>query len=435
VRSDHPCVKIAYLINQYPQPSQSFIRREMAALEQEGFEIDRFTVRTWNGKLVDPADIAEKEKTRVVLGAGYVALLVATLVAALTRPVKLLRAMWLSAKLSIGGDRFHIYYLAYLGEACVLLRWLREIGTRHVHAHFGTNSAVVAMLVRELGGPTYSFTVHGPEEFDRPLALKLCEKVAKAAFVVAISEYGKSQLYRWSRYPDWRKVHVVRCGVDASFLAGKPPELEDTCHLVCVGRLVEQKGQLLLIEAAAILKREGVRFEILLIGDGEMRREIEAQIAHHKLGEYIRLLGWQSNAEVRETILASRGMILPSFAEGLPVVIMEALALGRPVLSTYVAGIPELVDATNCGYLVPAGSVGELAKGMKELLGSSVERLRAMGREGARRVAERHDACVEARKLANLFRAVVSNEELGVQENQAARERGSSNDSMGSVVG
>jgi len=114
---------------------------------------------------------------------------------------------------------------------------------------------------------------------------------------------------------------------------------------------------------------------------------------------------------------------------------MEALALGRPVLSTYVAGIPELVDATNCGYLVPAGSVGELAKGMKELLGSSVERLRAMGREGARRVAERHDACVEARKLANLFRAVVSNEELGVQENRAARERGSSNDSMGSVVG
>jgi glycosyltransferase involved in cell wall biosynthesis len=114
---------------------------------------------------------------------------------------------------------------------------------------------------------------------------------------------------------------------------------------------------------------------------------------------------------------------------------MEALALGRPVLSTYVAGIPELVDASKCGYLVPAGSVVELAKGMKELLGSSVETLRAMGREGARRVAERHDACVEARKLAGLFRALVSEQEIGVQENEVARERGSSKESMSSVVG
>jgi glycosyltransferase involved in cell wall biosynthesis len=291
------------------------------------------------------------------------------------------------------------------------------------------------MLVRELGGPTFSFTAHGPEEFDRPTGLKLGEKVARAAFVVAISEYGKSQLYRWSRYPDWQKIHVVRCGVDASFLSVNPHEVEDTHRLVCVGRLAEQKGQLLLIEAAAILKSEGIRFEILLIGDGEMRQEIERQIARYRLEDSVRILGWKSHQEVRETLLSCRAMILPSFAEGLPVVIMEALALGRPVLSTYVAGIPELVDATDCGYLVPAGSVDELARAMKEILTASVDTLRAMGREGARRVAERHDACVEARRLARLFRAMVNEEELGVQTNRVATETGSSNESMRSAVG
>jgi glycosyltransferase involved in cell wall biosynthesis len=199
--------------------------------------------------------------------------------------------------------------------------------------------------------------------------------------------------------------------------------------------LAEQKGQLVLIEAAAILKSEGVHFEILLIGDGEMRGEIEAQIASHGLEESVRILGWKSNKEVREAILSSRAMILPSFAEGLPVVIMEALALGRPVLSTYVAGIPELVDATECGYLVPAGAVDELARAMKEILSASVEALRAMGRAGARRVAERHDACVEARRLGRLFRALVGDEQLGVQTNAVAKQTGTASQSVRSVVG
>jgi glycosyltransferase involved in cell wall biosynthesis len=262
--------------------------------------------------------------------------------------------------------------------------------------------------------------------------LKLGEKIARAAFVVAVSEYGRSQLYRWSAYPDWHKIHVVHCGVDASFLTGEPPELADTARLVCVGRLAEQKGQLLLIEAASRLKRDGVRFEIILVGDGGMREEIESQIARHGLSEQVRITGWKTNTEVRDEILASRAMILPSFAEGLPVVVMEALALRRPVISTYVAGIPELVDVAKCGYLVPAGSVEELARAMKEVLGTSVEVLRAMGREGARRVAERHDACVEARKLSRLFRALVGEVELEVEEVDVATKR---SNSEASVVG
>ena len=133
-----------------------------------------------------------------------------------------------------------------MAEACLLLRWMRqqspEVG--HLHAHFGTNPAAVAMLARLLGGPPYSFTVHGPDEFDQPRELSLRDKIAHAKAVVAVSEFGRSQLYRWTPLSDWRKIHVVRCGVDASFLAAGPQAIADTRRLVCVGRLAPQKGQL-----------------------------------------------------------------------------------------------------------------------------------------------------------------------------------------------
>lgn len=399
-------MKIAYLINQYPQASQSFIRREINALESLDFQVDRYTLRTWDQEVVDAGDKAEKEKARVVLGVGGAGLLVAMLATFFTRPGKFIRTFRLAWKMGKRGERGRLYQLIYLAEACVLRKWLRESGAQHVHAHFGTNSTTVAMLVGELGGPPYSFTCHGPEEFDRPLALKLREKIARARFVIAVSEYGRSQLFRWCDHSHWHKIHVVHCGVDSSFLHGDAPELSDINRLVCVGRLCEQKGQLLLVEAAAILKRENTPFELILAGDGPMRKEVESIIAQNDLSDRVKITGWITNRQVREHLLNCRAMILPSFAEGLPVVIMEALALKRPVISTYVAGIPELVEPANTGYLVPAGSVRELARVMTQVLREDYARLRQMGAEGAKRVALRHDACEEAKILSRLFRAI-----------------------------
>jgi colanic acid/amylovoran biosynthesis glycosyltransferase len=399
-------VKIAYLVNQYPQASQSFIRREINALEKLGVEVERYTLRTWDQELVDAGDKAEKEKAKVVLGVGAFGLLRATLSIFFTRPGRFCKTLALTWKMGKKGDRGRLYQLIYLAEACVLLRWLSQSGAIHVHAHFGTNSTGVAMLVRELGGPTYSFTCHGPEEFDRPLALKLGEKIARAEFVVAVSDYGRSQLYRWCEHIHWHKIHVVHCGVDASFLSDGWAELSDTSRLVCVGRLCEQKGQLLLVQAAAILKQESVPFKLVLVGDGPMRKEVESVIGRCGLSDQVSITGWMTNQQVQEQILESRAMILPSFAEGLPVVVMEALALKRPVLSTYVAGIPELVEPGICGYLVPAGSVERLADGMKQVLTDPISRLREMGKAGARQVALRHDARFESAKLLDLFRAI-----------------------------
>jgi glycosyltransferase involved in cell wall biosynthesis len=399
-------VNVAYLINQYPQASQSFIRREIRALEAQGVNVHRFTIRTWDQELVDPGDKEEKAKTRVVLEVGAFGLMMAIAKMLFSRPVRFLRAVRLALRLGYRGDRGRLYHLVYLAEACVLLGWLRACGAEHVHGHFGTNSTAVAMLIRELGGPSFSFTCHGPEEFDRAAALKLGEKIARAQFVVAVSEYGRSQLLRYCPHDQWQKVHVVHCGVDEGFLKSDYlPEVPDNRRLVCVGRLSEQKGQLVLIEAAARLKRDGIPFDLLLIGDGPMRVDVERLIAEQGLSDQVRITGWMTNQQVREQILAARAFVLPSFAEGLPVVLMEAMALRRPVISTYVAGIPELVEPQVNGYLVPAGSIEALAEAMRNVLAQPIEKLRAMGREGARRVAQRHDAATQAAQLAKLFAA------------------------------
>ncbi|MFT3978304.1 MAG: glycosyltransferase, partial [Sphingomonas bacterium] len=238
----------------------------------------------------------------------------------------------------------------------------------------------------------YSFTVHGPDEFDDPRGLDLAGKVAESVACVAISSYGRSQLMRWSAFEDWGKIIVARCGIDESFaepaLARPAPAAP---RLVCVARLSAQKGLPLLVEAAGRLKARGVDFHLTLVGDGEMRAGIETQIGAEGLGETIAITGWTAGDRVREELLAARAMILPSFAEGLPVVIMEALALGRPVIASRIAGTPELVDE-GCGWLVPAGDVDALVTAMEAALAATPETLDAMGAEGRRRVLAMHDA-------------------------------------------
>jgi len=395
--------RVAYLVNQYPQPSHSFIRREIRALEEQGYDVERFTVRTYDGKLVDEQDRAERNRTTSILDVGAVRIASAVVKEFIGGPRAFLRTLKLADRLGKRSDRGWLRHLIYFAEACVLRRLLEERGIEHVHAHFGTNSTSVAMLCRELGGPRYSFTVHGPEEFDKPEFLHLGEKIERSAFVVAISEYGRSQLYRQCSYEHWQKIEVVRCGVDAQFHDVEPTPPSAEPHLVCIARLHEQKGLPMLVDAAARLKAEGLDFRIDVIGDGPLRGELEAKIATLGLENHVRLVGWKSSVEVREALIRSRAMVLPSFAEGLPVVIMEALALHRPVVTTYVAGIPELVEDGIDGWLVPAGAIEPLVRAMREALQASVGELGLMGAEGARRVALRHRATTEAARLADLF--------------------------------
>jgi glycosyltransferase involved in cell wall biosynthesis len=402
---------VAYLVNQYPHVSHSFIRREIAALEKQGIVVLRFSVRRAPAGLVDPADLSERERTRVLLAAGPLALAGATAASALSAPGRWWQALRAAIRLGRRSDRGVLRHLAYLAEACLLVRWLRAAGeagnphVRHLHAHFGTNSTAVAMLARLLGGPPYSFTVHGPEEFDHPVELSLPEKIRHAAAVVAVSSFGRSQLFRWIPYTDWPKVQVMRCGVDAAFLAAGPHPVVDNRRLVCVGRLCEQKGQLLILEALGALADQGIACELVLAGDGPMRAALEGRIQALGLERAVRITGWISNETVRAEILGARVFLLPSFAEGLPVALMEALALGRPAISTSVAGIPELLEDGRNGWLIPAGSVEALVGAIRQALAAPLELLGDFGRHGAAAVASRHDAEREAGRLAQLFRS------------------------------
>jgi colanic acid/amylovoran biosynthesis glycosyltransferase len=408
-------MNIAYLINVYPRPNQTFIWREMAALEAGGINVHRFALRPCDEAL-DGIGLGETRRTRYVLGGGKLGIVMAGLRTMLSRPGRGLAAWGAAWRCGRRSQRGLVRHFLYWAEACVLARWMKECGAEHAHAHYGTNTAAILMLCRLLGGPTYSFTAHGPEEFDSPIALSLGEKIKHAAFVVAVCNYGRSQLYRWCPRQQWHKVQIVRCGVDELFLSGPRHALPAAPRLLSVGRLSEQKGQFLLVEAAALLKDRGIEFELVLVGDGELRGPIEELIQSRQLGASVKLAGWKSAAEIRGLMLESRALVMPSFAEGLPVVVMESLALGRPVLSTYVAGIPELVQNGVSGVLVPASDVKALADAMAGLLSAGNDELERLGENGRQRVRADHDAATEAARLAGLFRRAVTHGLAGAEE-------------------
>jgi colanic acid/amylovoran biosynthesis glycosyltransferase len=395
-------MRVAYLVNRYPAVSHSFIRREIAGVGAAGVTVERFTIRPPDPSLPDVADRAEVERTTVILAQPKSALLAAALGTALAKPDRVVRALRAAIRMAQGRPKLALRHLVYLIEACWLARRLR--GVDRLHAHFGTNPAAVARLTHILSGIPYSFTVHGPEEFDAPGALDLPAKIADAAQVVAISDFGRSQLMRWTKPEQWGKLHVVRCGIDGAFADAPPAPLIAAPELCCVARLSGQKGLPLLIEAASVLRARGTSFHLTLVGDGELRGEIERAIADRGLADAITITGYLDAAGVRARLLAARAMVLPSFAEGLPVVIMEALALRVPVVTTAIAGIPELVDA-ECGWVVPAGSVEALVAAMTDALAADPARLRAMGKVGRARVLARHDAEANGAALAALFRA------------------------------
>ncbi|MEM9705299.1 MAG: glycosyltransferase family 4 protein [Pseudomonadota bacterium] len=402
-------MKIGYFINQYPKVSHSFVRREIEALERQGVQIERFALRTDTSALVDPGDLAELEKTDRLLETAPLKLISEIAGAVLRSPGASFEALATALKCGRRSDRGLLRHLLYWGEACVLGGRLARAGVDHLHAHFGTNSAMIAMLASSMTGKPFSFTVHGPDEFDMPSFLSMREKIARAAFVVAISSYGRSQLLRWADFQDWRKVKVVHCGIEKAFHATDPaqegalPSPPEAPRFVCVGRLSEQKGQLILIEALAQVRAAGVDATVVFAGDGDLRVEIENRARALGVGDAIEITGWVSSDRVREEILKARALALPSFAEGLPVVIMEAMVLRRPVLSTYVAGIPELVLNGETGWLAPAGDAGAFAAIMLEASKASPSALLQMGEKARERALDRHDIDTEAAKLSAHF--------------------------------
>jgi colanic acid/amylovoran biosynthesis glycosyltransferase len=394
-------------MNTYPVTSGTFIRREIHALEALGHAVERYAIRPWSDTLIDPQDIAEQKQTRYLL-VGRKTQLLADMFWQLTRhPQGVIAALLAWARLLNTARTGFVRHCAYFLEAASLARALQNDGIQHLHAHFSTNTAAVALLAHRMGGPAYSFTVHGPDELIDWGTAALRFKVEEAAFVAAISHFCRVQVALAAGYRHWDKIRIVRCGIDPDEFAVSDAPFGPEAPFVCVGRLCPQKAQLLIVEAFAKVVADHPEARLELVGDGESRAEIEAMIAARGLRDNVALLGWRTNSEVRAILGQARALLLPSFAEGLPVVIMESLALGRPVISSFIAGIPELVD-DQVGWIVPAGSVTDIEAAIRSALQTNAADLRALGLTGRARVTDRHDIHKTAAGLADLIQKAVA---------------------------
>ncbi|TFG94612.1 MAG: colanic acid biosynthesis glycosyltransferase WcaL [Myxococcales bacterium] len=397
-------LRLAYLTTAYPEVSHTFVRREILTLEARGHRVLRLSIREPSSTLVDPLDLSERQRT--LYGTSQpLAVMWATARVVVRTPLRFAEALALTLRMSRLSERGVLRHLAYLAEACFVLSRLRREAIEHLHVHFGHNAAAVARLARRLGGPRYSITVHGPDEFDAPIGLSLGAKVQESAFSVAISHYASAQLRRWLPLQAWPKIALVRCTVGAEFEGIDEPARPHSDTLLCVGRLSAQKGHRTLLDAFERLVREGVDARLVLAGDGELRESLEVYVRERGIADRVAITGWVSGERVRELLRECRALVLPSFAEGLPVVIMEAFAMQRPVISTFVGAIPELVEPGVSGWLVPAGDEGALVDAMRDALQSAPARLEAFGRAGRARVLAQHTCTTEVAKLEALFLA------------------------------
>lgn len=393
--------RVAYFINQYPAVSHTFIRREIQALEDLGWDVQRFTIRRATN-LVDERDRAERDRTSSVFP---IALgdLVAASAALLARPLHAVHGFRIACRMALRSHSSFFRSMFGAVEAMLLLWRFRKLEISHAHAHFRTNSAAVLRIVKAFGGPSYSFTSHGPFELDDPYSGSLQEKVRDATFVAAISNFSRAQLMQITPPSMWQKIHVIRCGLPFTESDTEITPVPVNPKLVCIGRLSKEKGQLLMIRAAARLSEEGQPLSLVLIGDGPMRVELEGEVDRLGAAEFVKFLGSTDGATVNELLLSSRALVLPSFAEGLPIVLMECFRVGRPAIAANVGAVAELVQVNLSGWLVQPGDMDELVEAMREALTLAPETLTRMGRAGFEAVKRLHDVDREALKLSSLF--------------------------------
>ncbi|MGF1511847.1 MAG: glycosyltransferase family 4 protein [Myxococcota bacterium] len=399
-------MKLGYFCNTYPMASQTFIRRELLELERRGVSVRRYALRPWATQVVDPKDARERAETQYVLGeqpSGIPSALstVSTLV---REPLQLAAGLRRTFDMWKGGDRSLPKYLVCLAEACRLKQLTQSDDVEHLHVHFATNAADVAHLCHAMGGPSYSFMVHGPEDLDRAPGLNYPHKVRDAKFVSVISHYARSQVSRWIDPALWSRLHVVRCGLDDQFLRERQPSpVPDRPVFVNIARFSSQKGLGILIDAMAKVVESRPDARLVLVGGGELEDSLRQQVAERGITDAVEFAGWATTEEVVFHLEQSRALVMSSFGEGLPVVLMEALALGRPVISTLISGVPELVQTGKNGWLVFASDIDGLANAMLECLHTSPERLTEMGAWGRRAVE--NSFCIEGSvsKLLELF--------------------------------
>jgi len=399
--SPHP--RIAYLVSQYPAVNHTFILREIRELRRLDFDIKVASMRSPDRPFerLAPEEQEEQQSTFYVKPRGASGLLIANILLLFTRPSRYFRAMAYSLRLAGLNARAALFNLAYLAEAAVVVDWMRRNSLAHLHMHF---TSTVGLLAARLAPLRLSVTIHGPGEFTDPRGFYLAEKIRAFHLLCTISEYGRSQLMRFSEQSQWSKFHVARLGVDPTLYAPRPfRENPSPFEILFVGRLAPVKGLFILVAALDRLVRQGRSARLRIAGDGPDRAALERSVTERGLNPQVIFEGWQNADSVRALYRTADLFVLPSFAEGIPVVLMEAMAMEIPCVATRITGIPELIRDQTDGLLVTPASEEELAAAMARLMDDFTLR-RQLGKSARRRILENYDLRRNTAQLGSIFR-------------------------------
>lgn len=410
-------MQISYLTGQYPRATDTFIQREIAYLRRLGFEIQTFSVRRPDPEqLVGPEQTDEYEKTSYLLPINPLSVLFIHLSLLLDGTAQYLKALKLAWTTCQPGLKGALYQLFYFAEAGILARQLQRQKIRHIHNHLADSSCTVAMLAAQLIGISFSFTIHGPAIFFEPQRWCLGHKIEQALFVNCISYFCRSQCMLFSTVDCWPKLRIVHCGVEVK-------QFQTVGHaglgtrLLYVGRLAAAKGLPILLESLFALKARCPQIVLTIIGDGPDRAHLEARVITLGLSQQVRFVGYQSQSEVRRFFQETDIFVLPSFAEGVPVSLMEAMASELPVISTRIAGIGELVEDGKSGYLVMPGNVEQIAQKIRHLHDEPQVR-QAFGQTGRRFVEQEFNLAREAGWMAEILKSSFEDLPLPIRPKQ-----------------
>lgn len=398
-------MRIAYLTGHYPRATDTFIQREIAEMRFLGEEIYTFSIRRPGDEhLVGSEQVSEFNNTFYILPPHPIYFLWAHLSLLFTSPSNYFQALKLAWLTQQPGWRGLIYQLFYFAEAGILAHQIKTKQIEHLHNHLADSSCTVAMLAAQLGGFTFSFTMHGPYIFFEPYRWRIDEKIKRALFVACISYYCRSQGMIFAPVEKWNQMYVIHCGIDPSLfdLVSHKPER----NLLYVGRLAVVKGLPILLQSLASLKLSYPDILLTVVGDGSDRLQLEEMSAKLGLNSNIKFVGYKSQEEVRKYLQQTDIFVMSSFAEGIPVVLMEAMAAGLPVVATQIAGISELVEDGVNGYLVPPGDVITLTNRIEKLLIDNQRRIK-FGLAGRKKVETNFNIHYEVSKLHNIITSAI----------------------------
>jgi colanic acid/amylovoran biosynthesis glycosyltransferase len=394
-----PPLKLAYLASQYPAVSHTFIFNEIRELRKLGFEISTASINACDRPVSQLPEIerAEQAATYYVKPSGWLKALQAVIYSVGKNPLGTMRGLLFTIRLGKGLKRFF-----YFIEALMIGMWMRGKGLEHLHVHFGSAAASVGMIVAKTFPLTYSLTIHGPDEFYEVSNSYLPEKIITARFVCCIGSYARSQVMKVSPSNQWKKIEVAPLGVDPVKFAPERRPATVPFEILCIARLASAKGHHILLSAVKRLVEENRAVRLRLLGDGPERGSLERRIAEEGLTGHVILEGAVNQDRIPGFLKKADVFALASFAEGVPVSLMEAMASEIPCVSTLITGIPELIRDEIDGLLVSPSDEEALADALRRLMDEPELRKR-LGRAGRLRVMDRYNLERNVSALAEVY--------------------------------